>query len=399
MQHRRLCQASCPTGGWPPPPAAAARLLCGLGERRADLLRTRGLLVLSIPRPALQREDVAIRWLSEPPDAERSDLRWYTDGSLRYGPQWELRRTGVAVVVVSAGGDLLAFGHAVPPPWVRSAAAAELWALLLVARAAGQLPTVVTDCRALLTTATAGTARATDPRRLYAHVWRQITVALGVDVADLAASGRLCWMPAHGAAHTVGVARRSDGGVVTALDWRANRLADALAKAAADGGGHAKAAQAAVGTAEALVRHEAAVLGAVTFAANHHWAEAVDGSGRYQARLLRDSTGAKRPRALAGARAEAAAVVPAGGGGCSTPQLGLPGPPSGLGPVPAPRGAAARRAASAMRAAAAADADRVLLQSRVAALRPASLPPARGRLEALRARVLARAALAGPGGC
>ena len=41
-------------------------------------------------------------------------------------------------------------------------------------------------------------------------------------------------MPAHTSMHSIGVALRSDGIAVTAVDWRANRLADALAKAAVE---------------------------------------------------------------------------------------------------------------------------------------------------------------------
>ena len=88
------------------------------------MLRTRGLLVISIPRPPSRLEDPGVRWLSQPPDIARTDLHWYTDGSQRYGATWGLRHAGSAVVVVTEGGDLIAFGLAVPPPWVRTAAAA-----------------------------------------------------------------------------------------------------------------------------------------------------------------------------------------------------------------------------------------------------------------------------------
>ena len=135
-----------------------------------------------------------MRRLSRPPDIARTDLHWYTDGSQRYGVTWGLRHTGSAVVVVSVRGDLIAFGLAVPPPWVRTAAAAELWALLLVVRASGGLPAVTTDCLSLLTAAAAGTDRAGDPGRLMAHVWRQIAAALRVDVAELVNSGSRRWM-------------------------------------------------------------------------------------------------------------------------------------------------------------------------------------------------------------
>ena len=80
------------------------------------------------------------------------------DGSMKYGPVWELRRTGCAVVVVSVSGDLVAFGNAVPPSCVRTAAASELWALLVVLSATVAPPPIFTDCMSLLTAAACGSA-------------------------------------------------------------------------------------------------------------------------------------------------------------------------------------------------------------------------------------------------
>ena len=113
------------------PPSGCERLAIALGARCMDVLHTRGLLALRLPRP-IEQDELALRWYTDPPDTTRGDLIWYTVGSMRYGPTWELRRTGCAVVVVTASDDLVAFGNAVPPSWVRTAAATELWTLLLV---------------------------------------------------------------------------------------------------------------------------------------------------------------------------------------------------------------------------------------------------------------------------
>ena len=43
----------------------------------------------------------------------------------------------------------------------------------------------------------------------------------------------LRWMPAHTAEGSIGRVTTSDGTMLTALEWRANRLVDALAKSAA----------------------------------------------------------------------------------------------------------------------------------------------------------------------
>ena len=54
-------------------------------------------------------------------------------------------------------------------------------------------------------------------------------------VNDTAGPMQVVWMPAHTAAHDVGVRVKSDGTLLTAVDQRANDLADKLAKAAAAG--------------------------------------------------------------------------------------------------------------------------------------------------------------------
>ena len=54
-------------------------------------------------------------------------------------------------------------------------------------------------------------------------------------VNDTAGPMQVVWMPAHTAAHDVGVRVKSDGTLLTAVDRRANDLADKLAKAAAAG--------------------------------------------------------------------------------------------------------------------------------------------------------------------
>ena len=151
---------------------------------------------------------------------------------MKFGPIWELRRTGCAIVVVSTSGDLVAFGNAVPAPWVRTAAAAELWAVMLVLAYTIKPPQIITDCLSILSAATAGSASAAAPNRLLAQLWVRIAMLLDTDVSVLSTCGYLILMPAHGAAATIGNALRSDGNVVTSIDWRANRFADALAKAA-----------------------------------------------------------------------------------------------------------------------------------------------------------------------
>ena len=244
-----------PSDGWPQPPLASRLLLDKIGEDRANLLRTRGLLAITVRRPE-QQQETGIQWYTEPPDATRSDLCWYTDGSMMFGPVWELHRTGCAIVAVSTSGELVAFGNAVPAPWVRTAAAAELWAVMLVLAYTIQPPRIVTDCLSILTAAAAGLALAAGPDRPLAQLWARIATILDADVSVLCTRGHLVWMPAHGAAASIGNAFRSDGEFVTSTDWRANRLADALAKAAIATVTECIGAEKVLKVAESLVRHE-----------------------------------------------------------------------------------------------------------------------------------------------
>ena len=127
---------------------------------------------------------------------------------MKYGPVWELRRTGCAVVVVSVAGDLVAFGNAVPPPCVSTAAASELWTLAVVLSATVTPPPMFIDCMSLLTVAACGSAKVMGPHRPLAHLWSRIATLLDDDVAVLTSGGFLTWIPAHGSAATIAHARR-----------------------------------------------------------------------------------------------------------------------------------------------------------------------------------------------
>ena len=395
LLHRRSCPASMPSGGWPQPPSTTQALLTSIGGARLDLLHTRGLLAIKIRRPPVQ-EEAAVRWIGAPPDVTRSDLIWYTDGSLKYGSCWELRRTGCSLVVVSQDGDLVAYGHAVPPAWVRSAAAAELWAVMLVLLANPAPPPIVTDCLSILTTAIGGTASAIAPSRPQAQIWDRIATILGADVSMLVDCSLLTWMPAHRSMAVIGAAMRSDGRPVSAQDWRANRLADALAKAAIGDIAACRLGISQLAVAQELVRHEAAVLGAATYAANNHVVMVLGRDGQQHRKTLRDSTALRRPPR-------------------PTPHRPATPTPSAQGTVPAVecaptfaaraaasdtsrprlhvRRAADRRVASQLRSL---EEDRRVrdLLATGTARRPSSAPPAEQRMAALRARVAARAAAA-----
>jgi len=96
-------------------------------------------------------------------------------------------------------------------------------------------------------------------------------------------------MPSH---CTLAAARfrcKSDGSPVSALDWRANRLVDALAKTAAGVAQLPKELTALVHRAEQATEYAAALVGLTSWAANNQVAHLPDGSGGTYKATLRDS--------------------------------------------------------------------------------------------------------------
>ena len=114
LAHRRECAATRPPAGWPGPPAAVRTLAGTLSGPRQLHLQTRGLLAVRFPAPDPQVE-TPLQWVPAQPDLTRNDLVFHTDGSMRFGPWWALRRTGCAVVATDATGALVAYAWAVPP--------------------------------------------------------------------------------------------------------------------------------------------------------------------------------------------------------------------------------------------------------------------------------------------
>jgi hypothetical protein len=199
---------------------------------------------------------------------------------------------------------LLAMGWGVPPAWVADAAGAEVWALFVVARFNPFLPRVITDCLGVLRSLQDGYQRATGPNRRQARLWTMIGRALDLDFA--AAVGMVVWMPAHGATHTIGVARDSTGSTLTPTRWRANRLADLLAKSAAGVARLPAKIRKQVADAGKLYKYHCAKLGVATSRANSHRITTVDEQGVERIQVVRDSTAERpnwklRPRKLSGA--------------------------------------------------------------------------------------------------
>ena len=230
LAHRLSCPATTPEAGWQLPPPEATALLATLDAGRRVLLESRALFVLRVRVPP-PPEDESFSWTVQPNAGD--DAVWYIDGSLYDQPRQYARRVGFGIVVTTAGGELLGYGGGTPPGWVHDSAGAELWALFQSVRLCPFMPNLVTDCLGILETMKRGVAAATDAKRPLARLWRLVAGCL--DGAFDTASHSLVWMPSHGSRASVGAAQKSNHTPVSELDWRANRLVDQVAKAAAGG--------------------------------------------------------------------------------------------------------------------------------------------------------------------
>ena len=299
LEHRHVCAATRPENGWVRHGAQGERLLSSFAPARRRVLRTRGVAALAVTVQS-PRSSVAVNWLTDAPDPTDSTLRWFTDGSLTC-PRWPaVTSAAAALVVVSAEGRLVAYAEVELPSTVISATAAEAHGVLAAFAHCVTPPRVVTDCKSLVTVAATGTARATAASAPLGGIWRCIASTFGSDVRGLIDDGRLVWMPAHLAAGTAAYALMSNGREVTFVAWRANRLADAIAKRCAarmlaDPRVTRQLPQA-MGTFQA----EAAALGAVTHAANNHRVAAVRPDGTTAHVVARDAdTENVRPNGVA----------------------------------------------------------------------------------------------------
>ena len=103
---------------------------------------------------------------------------------------------------------------------------------------------------------------------------------------------RWVWMPAHQPMPATGHRRLSDGSLLTATDWRANRLVDVLAKQAASTRRAPRIAMAVtrlLKSPKAAARHSAALLRQVTHAASNHRVTTVLANGTQRAKTVRDA--------------------------------------------------------------------------------------------------------------
>ena len=204
------------------------------------------------------------------------------------------------------------------------------------------------------------------------------------------------WMPAHLSLAEVGEAKLSDGVRLTTVDWRANRLADALAKAAARRRLPYRGIDSLLAVAAKAARHAARLLGRVTHSANNHTVMEIGPDGVLVSRVVRDVAPLVRPRhTLRPARELWGQEAVQGQGGA--PTLGraegaLPSPLQIRGPTAIPEPLLGRSSSVPERRLGRAVVPPTWLANVRAQLRPATGPTAASRLDALRACVRARSA-------
>ena len=293
LAHRYECPATRPHGGWLQPDRNAEQVIAALPDQQQLILITRGMMYCKIPIP-LRSKDASLRWRLPLPEEVPRGSTFYIDGSALDADTKAMARLGFAIVVVSPQGQLAALGYGSPPDWIVDSAGAETWAFYMVISLCCTVPLVVTDCMGILNTLQDGATRATSALRVHARIWNMIHTVLDSDSAVLDAQANVTWMPSHGSRNTIGVRAKSDSSFVSSLDWRANRLADAAAKAAA--------LEVRVGAAERILhdrvesayQHALAGLAIVTVAANNHKAQVIDSDGNPKAVVVRDSAALPR---------------------------------------------------------------------------------------------------------
>ena len=183
------------------------------------MLATRGVYFHIIDTPhARPHADGDIEWVFGKPEWRFLWGRFtcYVDGSAFHNNVHELTRCGFSIVVVDDDGSLVAVANGVPPEYVDSSAAAELWAVLEVYRifgeGGGEIPLVVTDCDGVREGVQAGPGYGTGPRDAMARTWRQVWRTLGGAGRAREAAGKIAWMPSHTTWEGAQGTMKSDGG-------------------------------------------------------------------------------------------------------------------------------------------------------------------------------------------
>ena len=222
---------------------------------------------------------------------------------------------------------------------------------------------------------------ATGAKRALARVWLDIAHSLDGNITLLVRDSLLTWGPAHLTIGMIGERRLSNGTRLTAMDWRANRLADGLAKKAAARFALTDNTAELVQSAEAAVHYPACILGKTTQGANNCRTVEDDADGNSEVTVRRDATQAPRTYRKRAACSDRP---------LAPPQAKRPRP---VAPWVPPTALSTTRLTSKRRRERSEERLNERVQEIGAALQEAgNRPSAASRLEALRARVCAREA-------
>ena len=196
-------------------------------QEQVELWKTRGVGGTRVFTPHRVTHPT-VQWLKPVPSSVDFDsLSWYVDASQIDETTGCAARFGVGAVAVSPLGELVAAVRAVPPAHVRSIPSAEAWAISLVFTETPSRRAVYTDCNANLAVLARGRLWATSGKRAAARIWVSIFNAIDGDEGQ---AGAVTWMPALKSQAQIGVAKKSNGEHITAVDWLANMAVDELAK-------------------------------------------------------------------------------------------------------------------------------------------------------------------------
>ena len=206
-----------------------------------------------------------INWILKPTRDVPFKAVFYTDASAIDFKYQSLRRLAWAFVAYDRCGVKVAEANGHPPPWIRSVAGAEAWALYMATVVARQGSVFTSDCKAVVHAMSRGRRWATAANRPLARVFGVLFDELG----EGDHSERVIWMPAHLNAGQIAGRIKSNGECVTAFDREANGRADELAKAAVKSVRASPSKRAAIVAADIVAEQLAYVVGRMTYAANH----------------------------------------------------------------------------------------------------------------------------------
>ena len=294
LQHRSHCPAISQQARCVKPPDSLCATEAEYNEAQIRSWTTRGIGAVRIFTPA-QKQSGTIQWLKHlAPDVLPESVAWYTDASLVDADTPAAARFGTAAVAINrTNGHLEAAAYGIPPASVSCISSAEIWAISMVTVNFPAWEKIVTDCQVAQRLAEAGPEVCRSARAKAAQVWA--TIMRSLDADDGYDPSWLTWMPAHTARTAVGREKKSDGQVVSIIDWIGNHAADLIAKSAAETVRVPASTRAKLKRHAEAALHWRATLGARTYTSQNFKQEVTGEDGSTSVKTIRDSDGKPNP--------------------------------------------------------------------------------------------------------